>query len=205
MTLDFYYRTNKKVLKKQICHESSILPESFSRAIRRLKNSKLLGDFNYNEQTKRVNGSFKLNQAKTLHIQAPTYLLKVGALTNNALAVLGYLKAMPKGEWDGSVYKLRNKMNDWFVKHKINLSLSLTSVYKAFKILKTLKLIDKFETRLVKNKQWVWNIKVTVNQKNLNQQIAIKEIIKILHQLTIKPFMTVAEKLEEKEIWNIFD
>lgn len=98
VTLDFYYRTNKKVLKKQICKESSIVPESFSRAIKRLSSHGLFNAFAYNEQTKRVNNSFRLNQKQSLHVQVPTYLLKVGALTNNALAVLGYLKAMPKGE-----------------------------------------------------------------------------------------------------------
>ena len=98
VTLDFYARTNKPILKKQICHQSSISPESFSRSIRRLNESGLIGQFNYDEQSKRVSNSFKLNQPKSLHIQVPTHLLRVGALNNKALAVFGYLKAMPNGK-----------------------------------------------------------------------------------------------------------
>lgn len=205
VTLDFYYRTNKKVLKKQICKESSIVPESFSRAIKRLKQHHLLGDFAYNEQAKRVSNSFKLINKQSLHVQVPTYLLKIGALTNNALAVLGYLKAMPKGEWNGSCYKLHHKINVWFKKHHINLSVSLTTIYQAIKILKALKLVDKVETKRLNDKKWMWIIKINVNQKNLKQTIPIQKIIATLQQLTIKPFMIMANQLEAQEFWNILD
>lgn len=205
VTLDFYARTNKSVLKKQICYHSSITPESFSRSIKRLNEYGLIGQFIYNERTKRVSSSFKLNQTKSLYVQVPTHLLRVGAFTNKSLAVFGYLKAMPSGKWDGSVYKLHKKMNHWFMKHQINFSISLTSVYEAIKLLQALKLIDKEQNASFKNKKWIWLIKINVNQKAQEKTIEVEKIVEILQKLTIKPFNNAVAAIKQQEFWRLFD
>ncbi len=91
------------------------------------------------------------------------------------------------------------------MKYQINFSMSQTSAYEAVKLLQVLKLINKEQNASFKNKKWMWHIKISVNQKAQEKTIEVEQVVEVLQQLTIKPFMIVAEKLEQQEIWNIFD